>query len=138
MRKIMTERPKLPRVTQSFMNDDHDHAAVILSALIQSLELGEEAEITRGLNRLQAHNREHFAREEAEMIRIAFPPYECHKSEHERVLAELAEEIEQWNVKKDSARLKHYLNITVSDWLINHINTMDTVTAMFISRHDAT
>ena len=133
----MPELPALPRVTQDFMNDDHDHAAVILADLLKSLELGDETAIKEGLLGFQAHNREHFAREEAEMIRISFPPYGCHKDEHERVLAELAEEIKQWNAKKDSARLEHYLTTTVTSWLVNHINTMDTVTAMFISRHDS-
>lgn len=134
---MMIELPELPRVTQDFMNNDHDHAAEILSTLLKSLELGEETAITDGLIRFQEHNREHFAREEAEMIRINFPPYGCHKGEHERVLAELAEEIEQWNAKKDTARLEHYLQTTVTQWLVNHINTMDTVTAMFISNHNA-
>lgn len=132
----MSQLPPLPRVTQQFMNDDHDEAAALLTALVQQLADGNTDEVTRGLDELLKHNREHFAREEAEMVRINFPPYGCHKGEHERVLAEMEQEISVWNAETDSARLHHYLTDTVVNWLQQHISSMDTVTAMFISQAD--
>lgn len=129
----------LPLVAVDFMNRDHSEAAALLYALLDAivaLEAGEntQALINERLDQMFVHTKEHFAREEGEMLRVSFPPYSCHKGEHDRVLAELVDIHQQWSNTQDAAALQHYLKQTFTPWLINHISTMDTVTAHFISR----
>jgi len=126
----------LPKVAVDFMNNDHHEAVELINTLLADIEAKDADKVTQGLQDFLQHNTEHFAREEEQMIRINFPPYGCHKGEHERVLAELQAEIQHWQEEQDFNHLHHYLSETVVNWLVNHVNTMDSVTAMFIQRFD--
>lgn len=133
----------IPAVMLDFMNEDHKEATLLtnkLYAAIQAID-AENSDardtITELLASFYSHNKAHFAREEAEMERTGFPAYGCHKGEHERVLEELESVLQQWQQGMPPQALEHYLTATVAPWFINHINTMDTVTAMFVSRHTA-
>ena len=125
----------IPQVAMDFMNDDHQEAVEIMNQVRTALVSGTNEEIGTSLKAFFTHNKEHFAREEEQMVRFNFPPYSCHKGEHDRVLAELDREIDQWEADSDREKLGAYLNDTVVNWFLNHINTMDTVTAMFINQH---
>ncbi len=125
----------IPHVALDFMNEDHDEAVELVNKILLSLESGTDEQVTAQLKAFLQHNREHFAREEEQMLRVNFPPYSCHKGEHERVLEELSQVITEWNTTNNRDQLNHYLTDTIATWLVNHINTMDTVTAMFVSQH---
>lgn len=138
----MTNLPleSIPSVLLDFMNDDHREATLLtnkLHAQLQELIANPEADrqpATDTLIALYNHDKEHFAREEAEMERTGFPAYGCHKGEHDRVLAEMEEILNGWQAGMVPEQLEQYLNGTAAPWLINHISTMDTVTAMFVSQ----
>ncbi|WP_027855970.1 bacteriohemerythrin [Marinobacterium jannaschii] len=128
----------IPGVALDFMNHDHQEATVLANSLYQLIETAREdrsalERISSELTALYQHNAEHFAREEAEMQRYGFPPYDCHKGEHERVLEEMRVVLGRWEAEQDLDQLHGYLVDTMLPWFINHIGTMDTVTAMFIS-----
>jgi len=61
-----------------------------------------------------------------------FPPYPVHKGEHDRALNELRVVAQNFEETKDTKALKNYIDATLSPWLIQHIETLDTVTAMFL------
>lgn len=124
----------IPQVALSFMNEDHHEAVNLINSLLIHAEAEDAEKVTEALHGFLEHNAEHFAREEEAMRQYNFPPYDCHKGEHERVLAELKQEIDHWNSHKDFERVQSYLTETVVSWFINHLNTMDTVTAQFIKR----
>ena len=133
----------VPKVALDFMNNDHEEATNLVNqiqALIdqaQSNEIGSEEkteEITAAFKALLEHNREHFAREEAKMREFNFPPYPVHKGEHERVLAEMESVLAAWQANQDLNQLKQYIDGELLSWFINHIQTMDTMTAVYISR----
>ncbi|MCW8883719.1 MAG: hemerythrin family protein [Motiliproteus sp.] len=125
---------KIPKVAMDFMNEDHQEAGDLLNQLQDKLEQGTDAEVESALTAFYQHSAEHFAREEAEMIRVDFPPYSCHKAEHERVLAEMCDVLALWQQGHSREKLVSYIDDVVINWFVNHINTMDTVTATFISR----
>lgn len=79
------------------------------------------------------HVKDHFANEERLMRLYEFPPYQVHKAEHDRVLHELNDIVIRWKQHGDIDAIITYLRQSV-DWIINHINTMDHMTAMFISQ----
>lgn len=130
----------IPSVMLDFMNDDHREATLMTNKLhtllldAQEVEGFDRALVTAALTEIYNHDKEHFAREEAEMERTGFPAYGCHKGEHERVLNELQDVLNAWQDGMAPEALETYLSETMVPWFINHINTMDTVTAMFVSR----
>ncbi|WP_028468821.1 bacteriohemerythrin [Neptunomonas japonica] len=133
----------VPHVALNFMNDDHATATEIANqlhaeiALAKNTETDNTSKITELLAELYQHNVEHFAREELQMVDAAFPPYDCHKGEHERVLTQMQAVLNTWQKEYDLSQLEHYLRDVMVPWFIQHINTMDTVTAMFISRQQS-
>ncbi len=132
----------VPHVALDFMNDDHAIATEMANRLHQSITSARNgndnnSHITQLLTDLYQHNAEHFAREETQMIKANFPPYDCHKGEHERVLAQMQEVLKTWQEAHDLSALEHYLSDVMVPWFIQHINTMDTVTAMYISRQQS-
>lgn len=129
----------VPKVALDFMNHDHEEATELvnrLETLINQTEAGtnHNEAISAALAALYQHNSEHFGREEQQMRQVNFPPYPVHKGEHERVLAEMVFEIDAWNQLHDLARLKTYITEVLPAWFINHIATMDTMTAIFIAQ----
>ena len=79
------------------------------------------------------HVKDHFANEERLMRLYEFPPYPMHKAEHDRVLHELNNFVIRWKQHGEIGAIIAYLRQSV-DWIINHIHTMDNMTAMFISQ----
>lgn len=139
---ILIDKERLPQVALGFANDDHAEAAELanrLDWLLSKALAGEsvEAEIDTALDQFQQHNVEHFAREEEQMQRVGFFAYDCHKGEHERVLAWFNELVAQWHEDRDAEVLAKILREDIREWLLNHIATMDTVTAQFVAMHDA-
>ncbi len=134
----LIEEDVIPAVALDFMNDDHAEAIEQinqLDTLLVQAQAGDTAarhQISPLLQAIYQHSVEHFSREEAEMVRVNFPPYSCHKGEHERVLSELQTVLNSWQETADITALAHYIQHTLPQWLRAHVETMDTVTAMFI------
>ncbi|MBV1787541.1 hemerythrin family protein [Marinobacterium sp. D7] len=130
----------LPQVELDFMNEDHAEASALINLLNAALEQlisggsQDRTAVTALLDQFYEHNRDHFAHEQAEMERTGFPAYPVHKGEHERVLKEFNGVIEAWREGMPAEALQNHLANSVVPWFINHIGTMDSVTAMFIER----
>lgn len=125
----------VPRVAVDFMNEDHRHFTDItnrLEALLDDEDSAAEA-ITAQLEQLLEHCREHFGREEKQMLLYVFPPYLVHKGEHERVLAELESVVARWRQSQERDPVIRYVGL-LPEWFAGHIATMDTVTANYIVR----
>ncbi|WP_432474074.1 bacteriohemerythrin [Amphritea sp. HPY] len=129
----------IPQVELDFMNTDHAAATSQINALDMLLSLVAEGDqesldtVEATLQSVYQHSVEHFSREEAEMVRVGFPAYGCHKGEHERVLEELRAILQEWQQNKDINLLQNYVRNTLPGWLQAHVETMDTVTAMFVA-----
>jgi hemerythrin len=131
----------IPQVPLDFINDDHREEARLLNELAEAVGAlraggGSAAAVAERFAALDAHTREHFAREEEAMRRAAFPPYPMHKGEHDRVLAEMAAEGRRFQDRGDAARLWTYVSETVPSWFVGHIQSMDLITARFIATRD--
>lgn len=107
-----------------FMDADHADAA----AQINTLAASGGAQRIAVLEAFIHHCRDHFAREEAMMEKTGFFALHCHHDEHVRMLAEL--DIVLLRLKGGNAQ-DDYFAITLPNWLTNHRNTMDFVTAEF-------
>jgi hemerythrin len=120
------------------MNRDHAAFAEAWRALVAMVDAQAAAPaITNALDELIAHTREHFAEEEQWMQRHGFPPYPVHRAEHERVLADMAAEAAAWHQGGNTAELLTWLTAGVAPWFLDHLRTMDFVTAQFIAAQQA-
>jgi hemerythrin len=128
----------IPQVELPFMNDDHREEGHLLNRAAEALEAfragqeGKDAVLAR-LAELDRHTREHFGREEETMRGAGFPPAPVHAAEHARVLAEMEGEVAVFRDSGDAARLGRYLTQTVPAWFVNHILSMDQITARFVA-----
>ena len=128
----------IPSVPLDFVNADHREEGRLLNAVadaVGALEagLGDAAATLASLAALRDHTAAHFGREDDAMRLTGFPAFPIHHAEHVRVLVELDDEIRRFRETGDAARLKAWVLGDVPQWFVNHIQTMDLVTARFIA-----
>ena len=129
------DKSAIPLVAVEFMNSDH-HEAVDLANILEAHLVAEdvdEAAVETALRAFLDHTREHFGREEEEMQRTQFPVYAVHKGEHDRVLEDMEVVYGDWVAGKDAKSLLAWVRGPLPAWLVEHIQTMDTITAQFIA-----
>jgi hemerythrin len=123
-----------PQVPLDFMNRDHAEFVALRAGLLAQLDAqSPEAALDGLLDELLEHTRHHFAEEERQMQETRFPPFTLHKGEHDAVLADMAAKINQWKQGRKWNDLRAWLEGAVGDWFVNHVTTMDFVTAGFIA-----
>lgn len=121
-----------PQVALDFMNRDHADFVALRGQLLALLsEHASEARVDNLLDELLAHTSHHFAEEERVMLETGFPPYPVHKMEHDNVLAEMAAKADSWKKTRDAAALHDWVDCRMGDWFVNHVGSMDLVTARF-------
>lgn len=106
---------------------DEDHQAAV--DLIEAAKACADSELGGLMHKAAKHLSEHFAREEALMDECGFFAAHCHKDEHHRVLAEadlIVQAADQGNVLP----VRTYLTQVFPAWLVQHAESMDTVTMM--------
>jgi len=123
---------QLPMVALASMNDTHLEDVIMINELARLIDNRETDAITLKLNELVNHTVEHFAGEEKMMLEKGFPPYQMHKTEHDKALSQMKEVVEHWKKHKDFNALDHYIKVFMPAWLVQHVSTMDTVTARFL------
>lgn len=130
----MIDFRNVPKVAYEDMNRVHAEEVELLNTIEKLLdENGSIEQINTVTEELFLHTREHFAKEEKLMQEVGFPAYQMHKNEHNRVLSEFQYVLMDYRNKKDNAILKEYFTELVPVWLHQHIASMDTVTAQFIT-----
>ena len=128
-----------PQVALDFMNRDHAEFVAMRSRLLGLISAqAPENEVDTLLDELLIHTRHHFSEEERLMLETRFPPYSMHKGEHDSVLAEMSAQIEEWKQKRNAGVLNEWLDHSVGDWFVNHVITMDFVTAGYIEMKQKT
>lgn len=125
--------PSYPQVALDLMNRDHEEFAALRGKLLDLIDSGSAEGIDALLDELQRHTIRHFADEEKVMEESGFPVYAVHKGEHDTVLADIAARIEGWHDGRDIAALRDWLDAAVGEWLVNHVSSMDMVTAQFVA-----
>lgn len=119
------------------MNDTHLEEILIINRLDTAARSYDTKTVGVILKELLEHTVIHFSDEEEMMQETAFPAYLTHKAEHDRHLQELNALIEYFEKNQDPKAIFVYIEGSLSPWLKHHINTMDTVTAMFLQEKHA-
>jgi len=128
----MIETEFLPRVALESMNETHFEEIEIINQISSLIEAKEVDKILNQLQLLHQHTVEHFAKEEDMMEITYFPPYETHKEEHDIALDVLENIIDDWKQNRNLGNLSHYIDEVLPNWLHDHIQTMDYVTANYL------
>ena len=100
-------------------------------ALINALDEAQGSTFVALYARLLAHTREHFAHEEALMLKSGFPAIVEHTSEHRRVLGEM----ERFGSRVREGKLqlaRAYVQDAIPQWFSLHRSTMDMATAVHL------
>ena len=128
----MITQEQLPMVAMPSMNDTHLEDILLINRLSDAAEAGDVEATEQILDALVAHTVEHFSGEEEMMREKMFPPYPVHKGEHDRALNELKMVAQNFKTTKETQAVVHYIEAVLTPWLLQHIETLDTVTAMFL------
>ena len=140
----MTDFECTPQVDLEFMNTEHrksyDDANEIKRLLVAArTDLGSiEKKIDRRLDKLLVDTINHFQKEEEVMKEFSFPARVKHRQEHQQFLRGMNAERRHWRSRHNpeaALRLEKYISEEFPNWLVNHIVTMDTVTASYIAHH---
>lgn len=126
---------ELPQLPVAFMNADHAHAVEQWQDMRSALgEYPENPErLFAACEAFVAHNHAHFAREEEAMRASGFPPYPVHKQEHERVLDWLEQLGRRVASRAPRNELEETIENAIPEWLVQHVLSMDMVTAGWIA-----
>lgn len=136
---MLLDKEDVPVVAMEFMNDVHAKDVEIINALFEVILKYEENPTSENKLLVDTHYQkwfehtiEHFKGEKVQMQEKNFPPYAFHKSEHDNALQKMNLVFEQWQKSQDVQGLKQYFIEELPQWFIQHINSMDTVTASFL------
>ena len=130
----MITQEQLPMVAMPSMNDTHLEDILIINRLSDAINAQAVESVNSILKELVEHTITHFSGEEEMMREKMFPPYPVHKGEHDRALNELKSVANHFYESKDLDFAKQYVDATLIPWLIQHIETLDTVTALFLTQ----
>ncbi len=127
----------IPQVIYNQMNEVHTEEAILLNNLEWTLnnEPMDNDKILDILNEILGHTKWHFENEQLLMQEVKFPAFAMHEEEHIRVFNEMQRVISNWQSTKNNSILSEYFLGTLQEWLFMHIQTMDSITAQFISMH---
>ncbi len=119
------DKPVMADATGNGMIDD-DHAD--FERLLETVKKQDDAALSGGLADLRKHMAEHFEREQNLMRETGFPMVMIHRNEHQRVLAWTDSVIIALE-RGDTEFVRHFLNVELPQWFVQHAATMDTATA---------
>jgi len=129
---------EIPTIAVGSMNDTHHEEVALVNALGVLLQQAADGDadipaITTALDEWVAHTQSHFARENQLMQEYGFPPYAVHAQEHSTALDGLHEIQRRWKEDQDVDQLAGYVFNSWPQWFQMHVNSMDNVTAQFLS-----
>jgi hemerythrin-like metal-binding protein len=106
----------------------------LVRALKEALGNGEDRLKTASLLRqLLAYSDAHFLSEQLLMRLYAYPAYEDHVQEHDRLVEELRTMAASW--ERGEGEAAGNLLQRVEEWLLVHMTTTDTVLAAYLAEH---
>jgi len=139
MKEKLFNGTDIPKVALDSMNETHYEEAALVARLnewVGRQQAGEslEAEIDTQLEEWLVHTQAHFSRENEMMIEHGFPPYPVHRSVHDEALKLLSSQTTQWQESRNIEALAQYVQEIWPAWYVEHISSMDFITAQFLSQ----
>jgi hemerythrin len=113
---------------------EHQVQLHLVRALREGLEKGEDRASTSTLLRqLLDYSDAHFLSEQLLMRLYAYPAYEDHVGEHDRLVAELRTMADRW--EEGEGEPAGRLLLRVEEWLVGHMTTADQALEAYLAEH---
>lgn len=135
---MLINKQNMPLVAMDFMNEVHSEDIDIINELFELILKFEKSPTDENNELINIkyqewfdHTVEHFKGEEEMMQEKNFPPYPFHKAEHDNALSIMNDVFNKWKETNDIKILNQYFIEELPQWLVQHIQSMDTVTAIF-------
>lgn len=107
-----------------FIDEDHHTLIDRVNTVLEAISQGRSGSILSGtLAELVTYTREHFAREEAEMVRIQFADMQAHVVEHARLIKQVDDLKAKLDVGEKIDAMGLYTFLT--RWVKGHIQQVD-------------
>lgn len=112
------------RVGNDLIDRDHRYLIDLINQLYVAMLTGKaKAVLGQILNELIQYTSNHFGREETWMQAIAYPEYETHKAEHDKLMASVLDIRDRFNAGLIIPPVSVFNFL--SDWLFKHIKACD-------------
>ncbi|MEA1919713.1 MAG: hemerythrin family protein [Campylobacterota bacterium] len=128
---------QLPMVDTQSMNDTHFEAMLLINKLSTAIQDADVDAVNKNFIELIEHTEHHCKNEEEMMIEKKFPPYLAHKEEHDLALEDMRNVALEFTKTLDMESLKKYIELNLTPWFLQHTETMDAVTSMFLENSEA-
>lgn len=119
------------------MQQTHEDEIALINDIFKSSIAYERHEITHEALKTKVetyceHVKQHFADEEALMLRYGFASYEMHKMAHDMFLADMEYAQLQSSRSNDLQKILNFIQKT-PEWVVMHVNSVDAPTAHYIA-----
>jgi len=128
----MIDKSRLPRVAKAQMNTVHEEELEHINTLLTALKESDDNAVTKAMESLLAHMKEHFDYEEGMLKNRGFGMFEIHRSDHTRIMNETRMAYMNWRNFRDREALREFIEEEFMEWLDFHIQAMDSVAADFL------
>ena len=116
------------------MEAEHRVQLDLVRALREALEKGDDrASISILLRQVLDYSDAHFLSEQLLMRLYAYPAYEDHVGEHDRLVDELRAMADSW--EKGEGEAAGRLLLRVEEWLVTHMSTTDQALEAYLAEH---
>ena len=132
----MITQDQLPMVDTVSMNDTHFDAMLLINKLSTAIQSTNVDAVNEVFIELLEHTKQHCKNEEEMMIEKKFPPYQAHKDEHDLALDDMQKAATSFSETQDFEAAKKYVELNLSPWFLQHTETMDAVTSMFLENSE--
>lgn len=113
-------------------NNQHKKLIEILNSLNKAIEdKTNRAALGKVILELADYTKEHFAAEEAYMVKYEYPNYTEHKKEHDAFVEKVMTFYNDFKSKK--VTLSFEISVFLKNWLIHHISNVDKQYREFFS-----
>ena len=131
---MLLDISQIPKVALERMNKVHEEEIKLLNQLFEAIDQEKGTDEIDSLFKAFVEDvKKHFSSEQEMMEQYNFFAYPMHRGEHDMVLGQLVNLEKRWEKEKNPELIKAYIENEFLPWLMNHIQTMDTVTAHFLS-----
>ena len=129
---MLITQEQLEPIKHSDMNNVHDEEIELIEKLHAVAKNSDIKAITELLNELIEHYKKHFADEEKLMQEVEHPDYHAHKHEHIKQILDLEALQSFLEMTNDIQSIPSYLEGSLTPWIIEHVETWDSMISKFI------
>lgn len=129
---MLISQEQLPIIEIASMNVIHDEEIALIAKLHSVAQGTDTKAVFELFNELIEHNKKHFAAEEKLMLEVEHPDYHAHKHEHVKQILDLEALQSFLEMTNDMQSIPPYLEDTLTTWIIEHVETWDSMISKFI------